>query len=174
MVSQPNLNMYRPGSVARPAWAQVILLTANHAPLRFNGSSIARQLALSPMMLLAVRIEHPLDVTVQCSHDAEFGRVRRCIEQGNKLAAVRQHNRIVEATLPGQSSNLQREPNLNIRTRGPFGLRLGCFVSGKGNWNNMICSRHSGLITFPKLFFGESPVEYHANPTYPRSASRSD
>jgi len=32
-----------------------------------------------------------------------FGRVRSGVEQGNELAAVRQHNRIVEATLPGQS-----------------------------------------------------------------------
>src|ERR1700730_6289133 len=55
MVSQPNLNMYRPGSVARPAGAQVILLTANHAPLRFNGSSIARQLAPSPNAFLSAR-----------------------------------------------------------------------------------------------------------------------
>jgi hypothetical protein len=26
----------------------------------------------------------------------KFGRVGRCIEQGNKLPAIRQHNRIVE------------------------------------------------------------------------------
>jgi hypothetical protein len=33
-VSHPNRNMYRPGSVTRPACAQVILLTANHFPFR--------------------------------------------------------------------------------------------------------------------------------------------
>src|SRR5450631_2385169 len=33
-VSHPNRNMYRPGSVTRPACGQVILLTANHFPFR--------------------------------------------------------------------------------------------------------------------------------------------
>ena len=44
-VSHPNRNMYRPGSVTRPACAHVILLTANHFPFafsldHFNGSPI--------------------------------------------------------------------------------------------------------------------------------------
>jgi hypothetical protein len=38
-VSQPNLNMYRPGSVTRPTCAQVILLTAKHFPFAFSPSS---------------------------------------------------------------------------------------------------------------------------------------
>jgi hypothetical protein len=33
-------------------------------------SSVARQLPASPMLVLARRIEHAFDVTVQCSHDA--------------------------------------------------------------------------------------------------------
>ena len=39
-------------------------------------SSIPRQLALSPMMILARR-EHPLDVAVQCPHDADARHHRR-------------------------------------------------------------------------------------------------
>jgi hypothetical protein len=35
-VSQPNLNMYRPGSVTPPTCCQVILLTANHFPFAFS------------------------------------------------------------------------------------------------------------------------------------------
>jgi hypothetical protein len=41
-VSHPNRNMYRPGSVTRPACAHVILLTANHFPFAFSPDSSAR------------------------------------------------------------------------------------------------------------------------------------
>src|SRR6266576_1631723 len=37
-------------------------------------------------------------------------RVRRCIEQGNKPADIRQHNRIVNATLPRHSSTPRKKP----------------------------------------------------------------
>jgi hypothetical protein len=37
----------------------------------------SRQLALSPMMLFAIRIEHALDVTVQRQHDANPRKHRR-------------------------------------------------------------------------------------------------
>jgi hypothetical protein len=45
MVSQPNLYMYRPGSVTRPTCAQVILLTSNHFPFAFSPSSTRRRMA---------------------------------------------------------------------------------------------------------------------------------
>jgi hypothetical protein len=40
------------------------------------GSPIARQLAASPMLFLSRR-EHPLDVSVQCLHDADARHHRR-------------------------------------------------------------------------------------------------
>ena len=36
IVSQPNVNMYRPGSATRPTWGHVILLTGNPFLLRFS------------------------------------------------------------------------------------------------------------------------------------------
>jgi hypothetical protein len=41
-VSQPNLNMYRPGSVTRPACCQVILLTLTHFPFAFSSPPSSR------------------------------------------------------------------------------------------------------------------------------------
>jgi hypothetical protein len=45
--------------------------TAKETPGPKAISSIARQLALSQMMLFAIRIERALDVTVQRPHDAD-------------------------------------------------------------------------------------------------------
>jgi hypothetical protein len=36
IASQPNLYIYRPGSVTPPTCCQVILLTANHFPFAFS------------------------------------------------------------------------------------------------------------------------------------------
>jgi hypothetical protein len=35
-MSQPNVNMYRPGSVTSPTYAQVTLLTVNHFPFAWS------------------------------------------------------------------------------------------------------------------------------------------
>ena len=45
-------------------------------------SSVARELATSPMMLFARRFEHALDVTVQCAHDADPR--KRCRPAGRR------------------------------------------------------------------------------------------
>ena len=45
MVSQPNVYMYRPGSVTRPTCAQVILLTSNHFPFALSPSSTRQRMA---------------------------------------------------------------------------------------------------------------------------------
>jgi hypothetical protein len=42
-------------------------------------SSVARQLRATPMMILARRIEHVSDVTIQCSHHANAGEHRWAI-----------------------------------------------------------------------------------------------
>ena len=50
IVSQPNVNMYRPGSVTRPTCGQVSLLTANHFPFAFSpcrAAICARNLPIS-------------------------------------------------------------------------------------------------------------------------------
>jgi len=39
-----------------------------------SASPLTRQLSFSPMMVLAIRIEHPLDVAVQSSRDANPAR----------------------------------------------------------------------------------------------------
>src|SRR4029077_1224286 len=51
IVSQPNLNIYRPGSVTRPTCAQVILLTANHFPLPSFQNLILKRHALGVVLL---------------------------------------------------------------------------------------------------------------------------
>lgn len=48
-------------------------LGVNSGTAKREGSSIARQLPLSPMRLLAIQIELALDVAVQRAHDTDPG-----------------------------------------------------------------------------------------------------
>jgi hypothetical protein len=110
------------------------------------------------MLVLAGRIEPPLDVAIECPHHADprhhrravlfcdqdqafhrclpFRRFMLCfwqlgdvgpgVLQGDELPAVRQHNRIVEATLPGHSSAPPWDPRTETygRTSG-WAITLG-------------------------------------------------
>jgi hypothetical protein len=78
----------------------------------------------------------------------QLGDVGPGVLQGDEPVAVRQHNRIVEATLPGHSSTPIVHPDRNIRAVNRCDHRLGCSASGTPIPSGLSFSSVFVLITY--------------------------
>jgi hypothetical protein len=81
-------------------------------------SSVARQLAAAPMMILPIRIEHALNMAVQGSHDADPREHRWPSQFGDRHQALNRGLPTTRCTMPREG----REDS--SRPKAPFQFRL--------------------------------------------------
>jgi hypothetical protein len=77
------------------------------------------------MMILPVRIKHPLNVSVQCPHDADASKHRRpaCSATSIRLSIAARHS-AVSATFFG-SAMMYAAAYLSVKSWRPFGSGIG-------------------------------------------------
>jgi hypothetical protein len=82
-------------------------------------SSVARQLAASPVMVFPIRIERALDVAIQCPHDADARGHRRPSQFGDRHQALNRGLPMTRCTMQREGSGfkLASSPYQKLRSR---------------------------------------------------------